>query len=368
MRSALLVLLLGAVAAAAQAQDAAQQAAQAAQQASQQAIQAAQQASEAAQQANQQAMQAAQQANQQAAQAAQQAASASSTTLAPGLAAMPKFSVKPGAYSNVLTVRITDSTRDAVIYYTTDGWTPTLDSPVYRGPITIDRNTILQAIAVAPYNYRSVVAQAKYVVNLQPGAAGAAFVSDSTAVADPTGLPDEPRTQASDGVALDGPMRQTTQAAQNAAARSSNSSSIMLQQDTPVPLVFDSSLTSKTAQVGDTIKLSLAENVVVNGLVAVPKGTAAIGTVVAINHTGAGGAPGDISFEVDSMTVNGKLVKLYGSATREGQAHLPNAAVLIPVVGPFTAFRHGTDAVIDKGTPFTAFVDSNTQLALAAKN
>jgi chitobiase/beta-hexosaminidase-like protein len=356
MRSALLVLLLGAVAAAAQAQDAGQQAAQqAAQQASQQAMQA-------AQQANQQAMQAAQQANQQSAQAAQQAASASSTTWGPGLAAMPKFSVKPGTYSSLVTVRITDSTRDAVIYYTTDGWTPTPQSPVYRGPITIDRDTTLQAIAVAPYNYRSVVAVAKYTVNPAPSTSSSAS-PDADAAAIAAANP----PVVSDGVANPGPLQQSADAAKNAGAAKGSAPGFLLQQDTPVSLVFDDALTSKTAQVGDTIHLSVAEDVSIDGNVIVPKGTKAIATVVAINHTGPGGAPGDISFEADSMTVRGTLVKLYGSATREGQAHLPNAAVLIPVVGPFTAFRHGTDAVIDKGTPFTAFVDSNTQLAVLSK-
>ena len=341
MRIALVVLLLGAIATIASAQDPGQMA-------TQQAAQAAQQATQAAQEANQQAIQNAQ--------------TAAQTTWGPGLAAAPKFSVKPGTYSSAVTVRITDSTRDAVIYYTTDGWTPTQDSPVYRGPITIDRNTTLQAIAVAPYNYRSVVAVAKYTVNLAPGTS-----SNTNPDANAAAIVGANPPVASDGVAKAGPVQQSADAAKNGGAAKGSAPEFLLQQDTPVSLLFDDALTSKTAQVGDTIHLSVAEDVSSDGTVIVPKGTRAIATVVAINHTGPGGAPGDISFEADSMTVRGTLVKLYGCATREGQAHLPNAAVLIPVVGPFTAFRHGTDAVIDKGTPFTAFVDSNTQLAVLSK-
>src|ERR1019366_6431068 len=63
-------------------------------------------------------------------------------------AAAPKFSVKPGAYSAAVTLKIKDSTREAVIYYTTDGWTPTVASTRYMGPITIDSTTTLQAIAI----------------------------------------------------------------------------------------------------------------------------------------------------------------------------------------------------------------------------
>src|ERR1035441_6457733 len=79
-------------------------------------------------------------------QAAQQAAQNTSSCYRCGAAA-PKFSVKPGAYSAAVTLKIKDSTREAVIYYTTDGWTPTVASTRYMGPITIDSTTTLQAIA-----------------------------------------------------------------------------------------------------------------------------------------------------------------------------------------------------------------------------
>ncbi|HKS80709.1 MAG TPA: chitobiase/beta-hexosaminidase C-terminal domain-containing protein [Candidatus Acidoferrales bacterium] len=349
MRKILALMILATVGSVAQAQDPGMMAAQQAQQAAQAAQQAAQQASD-------QAMQAAQQANQQAAQAAQQASQNAQTNWGPGLTATPKFSVKPGAYDKVVSVRITDSARDSVIYYTTDGWTPTPDSPIYRGPITIDKTTTLQAVAVSPYSYRSIVATAKYTINLaQPSP------NDSSALP-----PEDQPTAIPDGVAAEGPMPRSSKPVQGAAGAVSGE--VVLQQDTPVPLIFETSLNSKTAQVGDTIRLSLAEDLISGGAVVAKKGTPAVATVVAVNHTGAGGAPGDITFEADSMTVNGTVVKLYGTATREGQAKTPNAAVLIPVVGPFTAFRHGTDAVIDQGTPFTAFVDSDTQVAALAKN
>jgi hypothetical protein len=38
------------------------------------------------------------------------------------------------------------------------------------------------------------------------------------------------------------------------------------------------------------------------------------------------------------------------------QASLPDAAALIPVVGPFTLFRHGQDTSIETSTPFTAYL------------
>ncbi len=128
---------------------------------------AAQQSMQAAQQANDQAMRDMQQASQNAQQAMQSAQQASDTTwqCAGCFARMPAFSVKPGKYSAPITVKIRDATRGAVIYYTTDGWTPTENSIRYRGPITIATTTSLQAIAISRVGGRSRIATALYTLD-----------------------------------------------------------------------------------------------------------------------------------------------------------------------------------------------------------
>src|SRR5260370_23679609 len=126
--------------------------------------QASQQATQAAQQANDQMMQAAQQANQTGMQNAQQAAQ-NTPECYRCFAAKPKFSVKPGAYSKAVTLKLKDSTRGAVIYYTMDGWTPTAESNRYTGPITIDSTTTVQAIAISPAGGRSRIATPLYTLN-----------------------------------------------------------------------------------------------------------------------------------------------------------------------------------------------------------
>jgi hypothetical protein len=78
--------------------------------------------------------------------------------------------------------------------------------------------------------------------------------------------------------------------------------------------------------------------------------------VTQVNKTGVGGAPGNVSFRVKTLNVNGNAVPLRGSAMLEGDAKPPNAAFLIPVVGELSVLRHGTDAEIQKGTPMTAYV------------
>ena len=119
---------------------------------------------QAAEMAAQMAAQANQQASQQSMQNAQQAAQDSAGSPGMGMAAKPKLSVKPGTYNSPITLRMKDKSRGAVMYYTTDGWTPTAQSTRYVGPIQITSTTHLQVIAIAPYYMRSQIVTASYIL------------------------------------------------------------------------------------------------------------------------------------------------------------------------------------------------------------
>jgi len=281
-----------------------------------------------------------QQASQNAQQAMQNAQQASDTTwqCARCFARMPVFSVKPGKYSAPITVKIRDATRGAVIYYTTDGWTPTDASIRYRGPVTITATTSLQAIAISPEGGRSRIATALYTLNgtatlPQPALAPTATSPNATP---PTATANE---------------------------LSSSDGKFLLPQGTAVPLVFASALTSKTADVGDKIALTLAEDLKVGDVIVARKGTPASGIVTEVDRNGMGGAPGAIFFEADSLQIDGAPVRLYGGAAKEGQDKVGKAMGLmfVPVV-PVGIFVHGKEAEIKPGALFTAFVDADSLL------
>jgi Chitobiase/beta-hexosaminidase C-terminal domain len=294
-------------------------------------MQAAQQAAQLSQQAAQQAMDANLQASRDAQQAMQNAMNTADTGPYYGLTATPKFSVKPGIYASPTKIKLTDSTRGAIIYYSTDGWTPTTSSHRYMGPITVSSDTTLQAIAVAPNFQRSFVASGKYTVN-------------NSNLAAP--IPANPQTASTPAAIPPG-------------------EKLLLPQGTPVPLAFTADVNSHTASVGDQIPMTVTRDVQQDGVVLIKSGTPAVGTVIQVDKTTAFGLPGVLSFKVDYLNMNGTLIPLFGEAAREGEAKPPNAAILIPVVGPLTALRRGTDAVIKQGTPFTAFLDADTPLAPA---
>ena len=86
-------------------------------------------------------------------------------------AAPPAFSVAPGTYTTVQTVRLLDATKGAVIYYTLDGTTPTTSSATYTGPLTVGESITINAIAAATGLALSPVSTATYVIILPAAAA-----------------------------------------------------------------------------------------------------------------------------------------------------------------------------------------------------
>jgi hypothetical protein len=80
------------------------------------------------------------------------------------LAAMPVFSPKAGTYTGAQSVSITDATAGAVIYYTTDGSTPTTASNLYSGPVTVSSTRTLKAMAAASGYGNSRVVSAAYTI------------------------------------------------------------------------------------------------------------------------------------------------------------------------------------------------------------
>ena len=291
----------------------------------------AQQASTDATMASQQAMQDSQLASQQAQQFAQQANADAMTT--PGYPGMygarawhPSISVKSGTYDAPIKVRLHERFHGAYLYYTTDGWAPTMPDGLtltryakpYLGPITISRNTRLEAVAVMPY-------------------AGASLISDAVYNFPKSSVPTPPAIVSTDG---------------------------SLHAGLKIPLVFAAPVSSSHAEIGDTVPLHPATSIDVGGHTFLPAQVDAQATVVHVDTKGLAGMPGELTVRVDSLSINGVTVPLHRTATCFGQDHSLRtlAWVMVPVIGLAAIAAHGGEADIAAGTPIVARVTANTRI------
>ena len=78
--------------------------------------------------------------------------------------AAPMFSPVAGTYSSPQTVTISTSSPNAIIYYTTNGTTPTTSSTLYTAPITVSTSETVQAIATASGFFSSNVSTSVYTI------------------------------------------------------------------------------------------------------------------------------------------------------------------------------------------------------------
>jgi len=240
-----------------------------------------------------------------------------------GMASRPSFSVKQGTVSSGTQVRLHCSTHNAVIYYTTNGWTPTINSRRYTGPIPITATTNLQAIALSPNTLKSHVARAEYTVKGS-----------------------DPKVYA---LALD--------------------ADGLLHAKTRLHLVTGAATNSDSVEIGDKINILLDQDVRVGDAVVIPKGSPVDATVTLCDHPGMGGAPGTLAFEVHSLPAKGIQIPLHGGESIDGASHekralITTAAVALTVIGGPIAILsiHGGQAEIKPGMKFTVAVAADTPL------
>jgi Chitobiase/beta-hexosaminidase C-terminal domain len=216
-------------------------------------------------------------------------------------------------------VTITSPTNDAVIYYTTDGWTPTEASARYAGPITIKADTRLQAIAEEPGKLPSPIAEQIYTISGSPA-------------------PKPDRIAAAGGI---------------------------LTKGTPLRLVTYDDVSSDSAQVGDHIVVLLDENVMAGEAVAAPRGSPADVTITKVDPAGPDGKPGMIAFEVQALNVHGVHIPLSANLTLQApydamQAQKNSSDAKADIEGEVK--QDGDEAEIKPGMVVNAFVTADTPL------
>lgn len=143
---------------------------------------------------------------------------------------------------------------------------------------------------------------------------------------------------------------------------------ILLEEGTPVPLVFAQPLSSKYAVVGHTIELQLASDLKVGDAILARKGSRALGTIVQGKEKQNRRNAKFMEMRVDYLCVGEYHVKLGGEQTAKAKvsADTTVAATILFGLSGYLWSQERKQFVIPEGAPLLAFVIENIELPVIA--
>lgn len=119
--------------------------------------------------------------------------------------------------------------------------------------------------------------------------------------------------------------------------------------------------------VGDKVMFKVTENLVVNGVIVIPKGASGQAIVKNVKRAGSWGKGGGIELEANSTkTLNNIEVPL----SLDTQKYGGGQGMVVPwiLVGVFSGFIKGKNQDIPAGTKFSVAVDSDVDLGVKPEN
>jgi hypothetical protein len=175
-------------------------------------------------------------------------------------------------------------------------------------------------------------------------------------------------------IALPGLAQEPTPGPQEAQPQAQNTPApdrtFVLEDATPVKLVLGETISSADATVGQLVSFEVVEDVLVQGVVVIPKGGNAWATVTAAQAKRRMARGGKLDLNIDKVRlVDGSKTLLSATKNTKGGGHtgamtgaiVATSLILWPAA-PFFLFMHGKDITIPKGTALTAFVQGDDVL------
>jgi PEGA domain len=142
---------------------------------------------------------------------------------------------------------------------------------------------------------------------------------------------------------------------------------------TPVKLRLSQTISSADAKVGQEVPFEVVDEVKVDGIVVVPKGATAIGTVTEAQPKRRMGRGGKLNVNISYVRLaDQEKAALRASKDTQGGGHvgaMTGAMVATGIVffpaAPLFLFMHGKDITIPQGTEITAYVEGDMHLNMA---
>lgn len=155
--------------------------------------------------------------------------------------------------------------------------------------------------------------------------------------------------------------------AQNVTLIPQQAASDVLRAGSPVPVALSEFLTTKgkALKVGQRVRLEVAQDIMVNGRLAIPARSPVEGVLTEVRNKGMWGKSGAIRLHINSVNINGTPIRLTGDMDTRGQtgtAGVVGSIVVLPIAGFFVT---GTSAEMALNMPGRAFLDQDIALAPA---
>jgi hypothetical protein len=143
---------------------------------------------------------------------------------------------------------------------------------------------------------------------------------------------------------------------------SNPASGFILTDNTPIKLKFKETISSKTAEENRPIEFEVAEDIVLQGITVIARGSTARGIIAEVKRAKMLGRKGKISIILKEVAlVSGERVSLRASQSQGGGLSAGTIA-LSAIVTPIFLLMGGKEAKYTAGTEFTAFVDGDYSL------
>ncbi|HUY95895.1 MAG TPA: PEGA domain-containing protein, partial [Terracidiphilus sp.] len=143
-----------------------------------------------------------------------------------------------------------------------------------------------------------------------------------------------------------------------------------LQDGTPVKLRLSQTISSADAKTGQEVPFEVMEDIQVNGVTVLPKGSTAIGVVTEAQSKRNMGRGGKLDMTISyARLTDGEKVALRAVKESKGGSHtgamtgaMVATSLIIWPAAPFFLFMKGKDISIPQGTEINAFVDGDNHL------
>jgi len=147
----------------------------------------------------------------------------------------------------------------------------------------------------------------------------------------------------------------------------------VLEDETPVRLRLNRTISSADAHVGDTVDFEVLDDITVNGTLVIQKGGLAFATVTEAQAKRRMARGGKLDVNIDYVKlISGDRAALRAVKDVKGGGHtggmvggmVATSLVFFPAA-PFFLFMHGKDISIPKGTEITAYVNGDVRMDIA---